>query len=597
MKVSPCFSKSAFFYVISIAICLLSFWACSDNKKINVNDAIKAPVAIAFINANPVKLQNIKKVNVTLIDPDSMVVASGNIPFQTLEIENGVMNVGLKLKAKISNESPYRFRIKAEAEGYVPTMQTIVLEDESPKYFPVYMASIEEPPPGMSTAVSSLPVSSGGIIPSGQTISTKTGNKINQSLKITIQDSTRLLRNKEPINDVQEEAKLDISFGNPLVIEAGRTFPGGFRVSDALDSNGEIIASPSDPFYFSSAGWVTMNMKVGDQEVNGFDKPLIASMEINPELFNSNTGKLYQPGDTIPIWSQNEVGVWFEELMGVIEKNEKGTLEVNFKINHLSTWNIDNKVNPCPGDISIQVDNQLGVATLLYSELVEATNGQPYGITSIGSNGANYAYNYATGLQTVTFSRAPMGDQVAFVVYDNSSAPSPGSVLDATEVFTLCSDPTQVVTLQTNAVLPAITIRVQVDIDGLGTLRPICNNAIWYKDCPGGNCSSAGCSALFLYAGHLESDGNSGILNSAISTSQPYCMRIWYSGLDAIGNPVSQFIEFDIDFALLSAAPGTVVVSSTNANVSYVFDGGTSEYRISVDGPGEGLTDIDSCTI
>src|SRR5262245_7588890 len=82
-------------------------WHCRLNK-IVITNPIKAPVAISFIDANRLLSKQIPKVKVTLIDPGGMVVTSNNLSFSSLEIQGGVMSLGLKKEAVLDG-APYRF--------------------------------------------------------------------------------------------------------------------------------------------------------------------------------------------------------------------------------------------------------------------------------------------------------------------------------------------------------------------------------------------------------------------------------------------------------------------------------------------------------
>ena len=247
--------------------------------------------------------------------------------------------------------------------------------------------------------------------------------------------------------------------------------------------------------------------------------------------------------------------------------------------------NITSKLSSINNDkvsFTIYVDNQSGEAKKYYTELVKASTGEPLQVETLGPNGNGY--KYLDGINSITYSNIPEGLEVAFVVYDN------GNVLSSSDIFITGTNP-DIVILPNSEPIPQIAINVQITIDGI--TRDICNNAVWYKECPGGNCSSVGCNPDFIYAGHLTPESPGGILVTTLPVidGNPYCMRVWYNGVTPEGDDIEQSIDFDMDFALAQSVPGTTI-ASTNSYVEYLFDG--NKYIIGITG---GLEDVNSCPI
>ena len=574
------------FLFVSLGIFLIQ--GCElEEDVVQVNNPIYAPTGISVIDANPLNRVNIKNVKITLIDPDSLVVASSGLDFESVVIEEGIMNVGLKENPDLNSENPYRFRLRAEAEGYISNMVTVLIDKDTSRFVPIFLAKVETPPPGFAATTGAIPVSNTGVITNATVLETSTNPGMAQKIKVSIQEGTQLLCAGEVPQNVQGDVSFNLSVGSPTNVDAGRVFPNGFTVFDAVDVQGAPLATPNDPFFFFSAGWLTLDMTInGTEQVDGFDQPLRAEIEINDSLINRATNEPYQVGDTIPLWSLSDNdGIWAEESFVVIGENESG-LVANFPVPHLSTWNIDNKDDPCGAEIEIEVFNDGGPTGPLYSELVEANTGAPFGITSIGTNGSDRTFSYADGATTsVTYSRAPTGLEVAFVIYDNTS---PDDVLATSDMFTTCNSPsgTPDVTIEPTATLPQVTLRLQINV-GDAAVDPICSNALWYKACT--NCGLASCTSIpFQYAGHMD---GTGVLTTPLEISQAHCMRIWYLGRDAADMVVESSIEFVI---LLEDGfnDANVLQSTSNTNVDFTYLSATDEYVIDISG---GLTDVDTC--
>src|SRR5687767_5930121 len=94
---------------------------CKCKKKaapLEIISTVTAIHGIAFFDVNSAILQNVRNVKVTLIDPEKMVLSSNGFPFDSVRLKEGIMSIGLSTKAQFSVERPYRFTIRAEADGY-----------------------------------------------------------------------------------------------------------------------------------------------------------------------------------------------------------------------------------------------------------------------------------------------------------------------------------------------------------------------------------------------------------------------------------------------------------------------------------------------
>ncbi len=532
----------------------------NEDTGVTINDPIKAPAAFAFIDANVVSNSYVPNVRVTLIDPNGQVRTSSGTSFSELTLKNGVMNLGLHYRAAVNEEKPYRYRIKAEAPGYITTMKTILLINENATYMPVYMAKIAGPPKGINTVNTSLPVNGNGYVTDRINFETKVSDSFTQKLSFSIPAGTQLLSNCKPISNPDGEAQIQLAFSNPSAPNAGRTFPNGFLVTDAIDMKGDTIATPSNPGLFASAGWMSASIQVGQEEVTDFSKPVEATIGINPEMINPVSQERFTKGDTLPIWSLDEnTGYWRLEEEAIVENIDE-ELVVTFPMNHLSTWNLDYWMDKCPADINFEVDNQ-GCTRLLNVEISNYNNSAQI-FTPTGVSGTSEGISdFPLGLSSHTITQAPQNIPLKIKIFDYDSPPN---FLVESEDPILCNG-TPINPIEIPSTGPTIYTNIEVILNfhGGGQDKLICNNSIWYREY-----TTWGSSAPYSNAGVLKN----GKLTTHEIEAGIYEFLIWY---DDPNNGTNQnYIRFKNDFGSpfgVDAGPNTtstLTQSPTDGNTS-----------------------------
>jgi hypothetical protein len=530
-----------------------------------ITEAVKAPVAIAFIDANRLLGTTVPKARVTLIDADSMVVSSDGIAFTTIEVSGGVMCLGLRKKAQYSADKPYRFTVKVEMEGYSTNLRNILVQSDEGQYVPVFMSKLEDPPAGAATVSGAINLSN-GIVAAYVPLSPVKANGISlKNILVEVEKGTQPIYCNRDAPGQKPPAKLNyrIAYASPRNLAVGRTFPGGPLITDAVGLDGKPVATPQTPMYFTSQGWITIEMDADGEEISSFSKPLTVTMPILDSLVNplAIPSRFYQKDDTIPIWSLSDQGVWRSEGNAKVE-GSPGKLVAKMTVSHLSTWNLDCPANACARDVTPSEDltvsyvyNPPAAGTLsLYSEIVREDNGTAFGITGLGDN-TDHILDYNSGGGSYTISRTPNGERLRFIAYDNTGAPGmppTTGVLARTDVFSIdCSNqPTPTITI------PPATQRQQVKLrfEYLGT--PLSANAVWFKNCQGGAddcnpitanaalyCDTRAVSQQLMYGGILSATAGTVTFykvspNDFLST---HCIRLWY-----LGGP----IDFPIDFSV-----------------------------------------------
>jgi hypothetical protein len=586
--------------ILLILLFILFLWLCKSHNegKLVITKPVKAPVAISFRDANRLLEVQIPTVKVTLIDDEGQVVTPNNLLFSSLEIKGGVMVLALKDSAVFNRERPYRFTIKTEAQGYSTNYRSIVISEDKEQYIVVFMAKIDDPPAGMAGFTGAIPVSK-STSQSGITLLPGKVNQLKRKVSVYIPDSTIFLNNEKPINDSISQIAYNFSFASPRSIAALRTFPGGggSLVTDALDLQNNAIATPGSPFFFASSGWMTLEMKAGNENINQFSKPIELIIPIEDSLINPQTRKAFKEGDEITSWSLNDRGVWKQESQVKVENSKEG-LVAKMRIRHLSTWNLDSKLPNCTLTISYNNPSP-AIPFNAWSELVGTSNGVPF--LAFGPNPMLFEVSTVGTPKTHTILRAPQGVNAVFVVYDNDSEATSARV--TSPQFIMCTPPPAFDIPPLTIATKKLSFQIQ-DLQNTPTNYNICKNAVWYRLCKGGvgelpfACIASECQTSllpFLFGGMLKSGAIS--TDPAIVTlysTQPFtdncCIRLWY------GKKIDEqtAAPITIDFSLpMNPTPG-IEFSSLAQTLSggvtgiisfkYILDPVTSIIRIRLDG-------------
>ena len=127
-----------------------------------------------------------------------------------------------------------------------------------------------------------------------------------------------------PAGDTSTTLKSQIVFFPPTE-QSLNSFPGGLETSNIQDTSGNDLKEGT----LSPAGWVNIDMKIGNTQVKNFSTPIVVSMELDPTTINPNTEAPYVEGDSINIYSKSEGDEnWvLESVAGVIKNSSTGKLD------------------------------------------------------------------------------------------------------------------------------------------------------------------------------------------------------------------------------------------------------------------------------
>ncbi|MCO6475696.1 MAG: hypothetical protein J5I94_03700 [Phaeodactylibacter sp.] len=452
-------------------------------------DRIIAPISFVFYDAASPSSTNVENVKVTIIDSLGQVRTSGGLQLSEINLTGGVMTLGLKEGTQISGDAPYGFSVMAEASGYADVLQTITVTKASPQHVPIYMANLEAPPPGIAAGIQPFPIAGSSL---SQPVNISVPVERGGAVQVTIPEGTKLLCDGEPIN--AEGGSLRVAYGDPLSPAAAQVFPNGPVVTNAVGRNGEIVASLENPGYFNSLGWATIDIQAGDGEVNGFSDSVTISLPVSRELINPETNEPYFVGQQVPVWSLNErTGVWKEELSSPLEyQGEFGPLVARFKVTHLSTWNLDFKVDICTS-VSFTVNNT-GCEVALASTVSLAGGGlPPFTRTRL--------LNYPEGVHEVELRNIPdtdiSGGTLTFTVYDDNDVATPTNPFPETVGLNSCTPSVPNINISpsiTGAACNLFGLELAF-AEGTGSSAvaiPLCNDALYFRPTSGGSWNVAG---------------------------------------------------------------------------------------------------------
>jgi len=491
-KISHFNKKNTWKFFISI-ICLLLVLQCKKPPIVEIKSAIKAPIGVAFIEVSNASIRNVPKVRVKFIDPDDVVMSSNGIPLQSIQV-SGVMSIGLSPKARFSAEKPYLFYIQAEADGYMANLAPVVVTTNSSIYVPVFMAKLSDLPigRGLITSVNEIIGISEGTIQRDEKIEAKSDTS-GPNIRISISKGTKLYyQNKKPYD--KEKLFYRLLCGNPIDSAANRVFPGGFEVNDAVNQQGERIASAQNPSFFMSAGWLSLEMNSEEgQIVDGFDRPFVVEMSI-PEKVIGPTSIPVKVGDIIPLWSLNsQTGRWKTESQTTIVADGNTSMKTVFTITHLSTWNLDFKTGTCASSISVSyLNNDFPIQ--YYSEYIREDNG-----TVLRSRQVNLENPPGSPLIIL---RVPDISPSTARIYVHDGIDLSSRLRGRSTPLT-CTSSNNTLGLLGSTAFPCVQFHFFINPGQI----PLCNVSLWYKESSTPN--------YFFHAGGLQD--NSGSLQDGIA--------------------------------------------------------------------------------
>ncbi|GAB3940665.1 hypothetical protein GCM10028805_02810 [Spirosoma harenae] len=234
---------------------------------------------------------------------------------------DGILFVAASPLATISSQKPFRFSAVVEAPDYLTIIQPYTLTSLANQVRYIRWINMMKPPRTMAVARTAGNASSDGTVTttfSTTTIQTETGN---DRTTVTIPSGTKLTdRDGQAVGG---DLTLAVIHTNARNDNATSYIPGNGVMSNVGARNGS--SSLGTLRILSIAGSVTMQVYNPSYALAmTLSQPIPWTMDLNPGTFNVVTQKAIQAGDSIPLYSYDElINRWQAEKPGVVRYNSQ----------------------------------------------------------------------------------------------------------------------------------------------------------------------------------------------------------------------------------------------------------------------------------
>lgn len=326
--------------LLAIGLSLNLFWACSKDKLFkDVNVYIRAdimlnPLTIEITDANPANgAIPLDKVKVEILGParDKIYSVLGE---RSLKLDGPFLNIGIRRFDKPSIGQPVYFGVRLTAPNYGESLRWYALTDgETHRVARQQMVKLDAPPAGVTVVEKTFQVKAATGTANDLTLETTlSAGAVPQKAMFTIPAGTKVYAEGDPNTPLEGNVRVAIVQYNTL---ASENFPTGSFTPYILESNGK----PRKPGSSAPAGYTNVNMTVGGTPVGTFSNPIQATIVMDGEEDNPDTGKPVVAGDTIPIWSLTEPDMVWQKENRVALTEVNGELHCTWPMPHLSWWN------------------------------------------------------------------------------------------------------------------------------------------------------------------------------------------------------------------------------------------------------------------
>ena len=275
----------------------------------------------------------------------SKVISMTNEVLPSIKTEKGIINFAISETIKVpSKQDPVNVTAVVSVNGYVSSSTQLRITSPGISSYSIELASYNNPPKGVESHETDGKATANGV---EKDIIAKSKDGSGNKAEVTIKKGTVLKNSAGTV--LSGEVKTRVTYFDPQEEQSLNSFPGGFSVE--LDGQ---------PKTFISAGFVAIDMKVGNDKVEQFDKSKV-TVDLDVTGVKKEDGSLVSAGDEIPLWSYNEnTGAWKREGTVVVattlakSANGKTTLRATAQISHLSYWNLDWYGDACYEGITIR---------------------------------------------------------------------------------------------------------------------------------------------------------------------------------------------------------------------------------------------------
>ncbi|SHJ06879.1 hypothetical protein SAMN04487911_11087 [Arenibacter nanhaiticus] len=297
------------------------------------------------------------------------------------KLVNNSLTLAVKPYTDISDTSPLRFNVKAQAPNYLTNTRAITIGSaDSLQFLDIKLIKKSETPDGI-------------------TFNKYQNNDLENG--VSKQDVSLVLESKgsnpDPVVEVNISAgttfkdvhNKQISSGSALSIAmthfnntnpaAAMNIAGG--VHDVLTGSGERVS-------FLVAGAIDVTAEVGNTPVKVFSKPISVKMFLPPTTYHPETDRTIRLGDKFPVWSKDEASIiWNKEGNVMVERDASGKFFAVIPVSHLSVWMLafDRPICATPVKLRYNPSSELS-ATVYITVAKKGGNGQLIGDKAIAVN-------------------------------------------------------------------------------------------------------------------------------------------------------------------------------------------------------------------
>ncbi|MCL7752893.1 hypothetical protein [Polaribacter sp. Z022] len=475
MKTNKILTLSIAFLLTTFAIITSckSFDEITEDFDIIINNSVfKQQILVEVfdpVDQSNLNGSNVLKVEVMGEDADKIVTDAGNST-STLKVVNGAIALAVNPNKNTNNE-PVQFMLKISGDNYLTTTIPVFLsENDSIATFSANVVNKLNTSKGVDYIKSDETLVNNTL---SQDVSVETsGTKAGTTSKVTIKSGT-IFKDINGNNISGNKIESEVVHFNSNDPESLSSFPGGFMPQEITDENGDKV----DDAYFETAGFVSIDMKIGDKEVKNFSEPITIKMQVAPDYVNPETGNVIKVGDIIPIWSYSkDDGKWDYHTDGTVTKDSNNNFVVEYTTTHLSWYNLDFKGRRCSSwvrsggrwtysplakiNVSMNGITRANAFRLFSTFVYEGTN------QSV-SRFAGKTKSWYDG-QTFQLNNAPSGRNIQMVIYSGQSRYRKGEILYKSPAFNPCSG---TVNLNVSSIISKLPQLVNVKVNYTG----ICN--------------------------------------------------------------------------------------------------------------------------
>ncbi len=508
------------------------------NYSISVDtDVFSSPMFITFQNAKDGATNQPLDFTLTISgkDKDKILTSLGTTNF---DVQEGWIALNLAKGVIASVEHPIEFIISATIPGFEPIRKEITVETNDEIKLDIKVIEAGNLPVGIAEDTSKFSLSS-GVLAVAQELKTVEENGTTESVSLSFSAGTTMLdKSGNKISGSSVEAKVRYYGVTDQSIDV---FPGGLNPQKVVDKNNKIIEGGVD---FFTAGLMDIDMKIGGAEVKRFDKPVQASMQLNPSQDNFITGEPVKEGDKIPVWSLDEsTGEWQQETEANVVMTSNG-LVANFEIQHLSCWNLDWGwgMFGSNGTTNSKLDVKFDVPWTNASGNYEVTLRSPKGGYLGALHGASLFNGYVA-----TFGKTPNIPQAYIQIYDNQT----GKEVFKSDLFNPATKGAITVKISPPVSLQFIDVAISYALICTKNPKLKPNASAWLKITEIGNINNS----QTFFTGITNNKSTKGQLNVRLINGKKY--RVSTVGID--GAIISCEGELDINNLQFNTIKGLVV--------------------------------------